>query len=118
MSLKISMKGIELVYRNQKIMGSIKRGTINIIIGQKLGDSGLTESYLHFTALDTENNEFIDWLKTEVLPENEISIKFTEFKNPSQPISIRKNNIEKLKLEGKLKAYLKLKQELEEEGLI
>ncbi len=65
-----------------------------------------------------DSQENITWLKSDLTENDTVIIKIKDIEVNSIPDSVEKLNRENSILEGKLKAYLALKNELEDKGLI
>ena len=114
--MKAKIKGIEIIYDNKTFRAGLEnRSSIACILDVQNRD-GDYSAHSSLTGLDSSALVGYTWLDNKD-PKGPIVIKVTEISSRSKPLSKRNRHRED-EDKKKVEYYYKLKQELEEKGLI
>ncbi|WP_296623392.1 hypothetical protein [Marivirga sp.] len=111
------MIGFELSINGIKKQAVLENGVTSIIINRIITKEK-DEINLDFVGFDSETNESIKFHKRSLKLNDKITITVKDISSNSKPEKIKKIDPNQTILEGKLKAYKNLKEELTNEGLI
>ena len=111
------MIGFELTVNGIATTGALDAGVTSINVN-RVKNSEKDEIDIFFGGFDMVNQKNIRWLFKSLSIEDRIVIQIKDIQESSFPEKIESINQNALLIDGKMRAYLELKKELEQEGLI
>ena len=107
------MRGFILRINGECISGAISEGITSIIVS-----SNDNQYHVYFGSLDKTGQCSCTWYTSDIQTGDCLNIEYTDINNVPDPKEVRDYNMSSDIWKANLETYLKLKKELEEEGLL